>query len=104
MAAIVQITRRAAASLAAPPGHVGHPPHLRLCRVLPALVSLLFLPLLPLLPILLPLILALGSCILIMLRSPSHQCTSERARSIKIIRECGGGRDGDDRQGLRPGL
>jgi hypothetical protein len=51
-------------------GHVRRPPHLRLCRVLPALVSLLFPPLLPLLPILLPLILALGCCILILLLLP----------------------------------
>jgi hypothetical protein len=46
----------------------------------------LFLPLLPLLPILLPLILPLEPCILILLRYPSHQCTSERARTVKIIR------------------
>jgi hypothetical protein len=34
----------------------------------------------------LPLISLLGSCILILLCCPSDQCTSERARSIKIIR------------------
>jgi hypothetical protein len=67
-------------------GHVRRSPHLRLCRLLPALVSPLFLPLLPLLPTLLPLILTLSSCILILLCSPSHQCTSERARPVKIIR------------------
>ena len=65
--------------------HVRRPPHLRLCRLLPALVSPRFPPLLPLLPILLPLVLPLGCCILILLRSPSDQCTSERARSAKII-------------------
>src|SRR5215467_8654177 len=48
-------------------------------------VSPRFPPLLPLLPILLPLVLPLGCCILILLRSPSDQCTSERARSAKII-------------------
>src|SRR5215510_2182325 len=69
-------------------GHVRGPPRLRLCRVLSALVSALFLPLLPLLPILLALILPLEPCILILLRYPSDQCTSERARSIKIIRRC----------------
>jgi len=48
------------------------PPYLRLCRLLPALVSPLFLLPLPLLPILLPLIVALGSCMLILLCSPSR--------------------------------
>src|SRR5215472_6680706 len=85
-------------------GRVRRPPLLRLCRLLPALVSNLFPPLIPLLPILLLLILALGSRILMLLACPSHQCTSERARSVKIIRRWGGGRDGDGRQGLRPGL
>jgi len=51
-------------------GHVRRPPHLRLCCLLPALVSPLFLPLISLLPILLSLILALESCILILLRLP----------------------------------
>jgi antitoxin (DNA-binding transcriptional repressor) of toxin-antitoxin stability system len=32
-----------------------------------------------------PLILFMESCLLILLRCPSHQCTSKRARSIKII-------------------
>jgi hypothetical protein len=49
---------------------VRRPPHLRLWRDLPALVTPLFAPLLPLLPILPPLILPLGSCILILLRYP----------------------------------
>ncbi len=93
-------SRRRASLVNAALGHVRRSPHLRLCCLLPALVSPLFAPLCPLLPILLPLILALGSCILILLRDPSDQCTSERARSIKIMRECGYGRDGDDRQGL----
>jgi hypothetical protein len=56
------------------------------CRLLPPLVSPLSLPLLPPLPILLLLIWPLESCILILLCSPSHQCTSERARTVKIIR------------------
>jgi hypothetical protein len=60
-------------------------PDLRLCRLLPALVSPMLAPLQPLLPILLPLILTPGSCILISLAYPSDQCTSERARSVKII-------------------
>jgi hypothetical protein len=46
------------------------PPRLRLCGLLPALVRPQLLPLFPLLPILLRLILTLGSCILILLRSP----------------------------------
>jgi hypothetical protein len=51
-------------------GRIRRPPHLRLCRFISALVSLLFLPLLPLFPILLPLILALWSCMLILLLLP----------------------------------
>jgi hypothetical protein len=50
-----------------------------------ALLTQPFLLSLPLLLIFLLLILTLGSCILILLCSPSHQCTSERARSVKII-------------------
>jgi hypothetical protein len=45
-----------------------------------------FLSLWLLFPIFLLLILTLGSRILILLRSPSHQGTDERARPIKIIR------------------
>jgi hypothetical protein len=45
------------------------------------------------------LISTLNSRILILLCCLSDQCTSERARSVKIIRRCAGGRDGDGRQG-----
>ena len=54
----------------------------------------------PLLLIFVPLTSTPKSCILILLFCPSHQCTSERARAVKIIRRSGGGRDGDDRQRL----
>jgi hypothetical protein len=63
----------------------GRPPHLRLCRLPFALATLLFCSPYPLFLIILPPILTSGSCILILLCSPSHQCTSERARSVKII-------------------
>jgi hypothetical protein len=66
--------------------HVRRPPHLRLCCLPFALASLLLLPLSPLLPILRLLTLPLVSRILILLSCPSHQCTSERARAVKIIR------------------
>jgi hypothetical protein len=58
---------------------------LRFHVALSALLTVPFLPSLPLSPIFLLLILPSVSCILILLCSPSHQCTSERARSVKII-------------------
>src|SRR5690349_11253159 len=82
-AAPPRIRRRAAARRA---WACRRPPYLRLWRLVLALASPLLEPLLPLFPILRLLILPPSSCILILLCSPSDQCTSERARSIKIIR------------------
>jgi hypothetical protein len=45
----------------------------------------LFVPLWPPLLSFLPLVSFLETCILILLSCPSHQCTSERARAVKII-------------------
>ena len=67
-------------------GHVPRQRFLRLHVVLSALLTLPFLLSLTLSLIALPLILTLDSYILILLCSPSDQCTSERARSVKIIR------------------
>lgn len=66
--------------------HVRRPPHLRLCCPPFALVGLVLLPLSPLLSILRLLSLPLVSRILILLSWSSHQCPSERARAVKIIR------------------
>jgi hypothetical protein len=63
----------------------GRQRRLRLSAVASALVSHCFPSSPRLLLILVLLILTLESCILILLHCPSHQCTSERARSIKII-------------------
>jgi AAA domain/TrwC relaxase len=60
-------------------------PRLRLCCNPFALVSLLLPSLLPLLSIFRLLTVTLLSRILILLAKPSDQCTSERARSVKIV-------------------
>jgi hypothetical protein len=64
----------------------GRQRRLRLSSVASALVSHCFPAFSRLLLILVLRILTLESCILILLRFPSDQCTSERARSVKIIR------------------
>jgi hypothetical protein len=52
----------------------------------PVVLTFLFVNFWPLLLALVPLVSTLESRILILLSCPSHQCTSERARAVKIIR------------------